>query len=64
MTSEKNEIALKAKELVKEQVKALLISEGIDIADVESAEASLSGCALPKKCLEAYRSILEEHNNL
>lgn len=63
MTNAKKEIALKVKERAKEQVKALLRAENINIADVESAEASLRGCVLPKKCLEAYRSILEEHNS-
>lgn len=58
-----NEIAQRVKERVKESVLALLKAEGVDITDTEGAQAALKGCALPKKCLEAYREILDEHNS-
>lgn len=63
MANAKKEIAAELKERVKDQVRALLKAENVNIADVQSAEAVLRGCVLPTKCLEAYRSILEEHNN-
>lgn len=63
MANAKKEIAAELKERVKDQVRALLKAENVNIADVQSAEVVLGGCVLPTKCLEAYRSILEEHNN-
>jgi len=45
---------------IKEQVKNLLKSEGIEIDDYGAAIKSLSECVAHRLCIKAYHEILKE----
>lgn len=49
-----------AMERLMQRVASLLLAEEINLHDQERARKCLSGCVLPKKCLQAYDLLLNQ----